>query len=572
VVLEPLQDDLLRHAPSALTTVGFSVNLDSQVVTGDASGVGRCSTRGILRLIVLSAVFCTIDARAEDAGTSTAADAGWSEADSSEDGGSFDAGGVDSGAAATSTAAKAPPTAPVVFRGRPIILLSKQSEADDLRAKRASEAFSLALAAEDEASIRAPAAEARRTTPSSFAIYVRGHFIVEVTERDAFLNRKQSLEPFARDLEADLRLFVADQRRRAVIQRFAISVLSAVLVAVAGLFLIRLLRSLFDRLDAFMDDQRIGFQAIRIFRVPIASKETVSGAIAFALALGRAVSYLAIALGTVALFFWQFDSVRPIVRTALARGTAPLVAAFQSVLGALPGIVVAVALIIGLRAALRVMRLLLGSMALGHTTWRHVTPQRVPVLRLVLPIALVILAAPVIIAAAFGRFNTPLETLSVIAGGVVAIACVPLVASGCIGLVVLWRGAPQIGEHISLGRSSGIVDAITPWEIIVAGADGTRTSLPMLLLLFMPLRNARTVPRQHLYLVVPRDRAIDEARSAIEAAAKSIDPSAELRLAGLELDRVRWELALSITRQNRERLLLELDRALGRMEAIFADE
>jgi small-conductance mechanosensitive channel len=433
----------------------------------------------------------------------------------------------------TASVASPPSRAGVVYHNETILYLAASApNAGVDRAKRASRALATALEAKGPSQPGAPSAEVRAISSSTIALYVRGYFISEIQELDAHAAGYPTLQAYAKDLEDGVGLFVSDQLRRRALQGFALRALFAVIIGLAGLISIRVLARAFDRADDFIYERRASLPPLTILRVPIVSQETLGAGVTFALAIGRVVAYVAVTVATASLILAQFDATRAWVGRAIAWGSAPMLAAVEVLAGAIPGIVLAAALLVALKAALRVIGLLLDSLAQGREPLRGITPERVRVLRILLPIGAVIVVAPLIVAAAFGSFHSPLEIVAIAIAAAGAFGVVPLAAAAIVGFAMLWRHAIRVGEWIEIGGVQGRVVEVSPWEIAFERGADARVVVPMLALLFRPMRRSVAPPRATLELVAQNDRPLREILRAVERAIHEVDAGAELNCLG----------------------------------------
>jgi hypothetical protein len=407
------------------------------------------------------------------------------------------------------------------------------------RAKRASRALSSALESKDPAMPGAHVAEVRTISSSTVALYVRGYLITELYDADAHAAGYATLQEYAKDIDDSIGLYVADNLRRRALQGFALRLFFAVIIALVGLISFRVLARLFDRADEFIYERRASLRPVTILRVPIVSQETLGAAVTFALAIGRVVVYVAASVATLSLILAQFDATRAWVGRAIAWGTAPMLSALEALGRALPGLVLAAALFVALKAILRVFGLLLDSVAEGRESLRGVTPERVRVLRAILPIGAVILVAPLIVASAFGSFHTPLEIITIAAAAAGAIAFVPMLAAGIVGLMVLWRHAIRVGDWLQIGDVGGRVVEVSPWEIVFDRGRDMRAVVPMLAILFRPMNKSIVHPRVALDVVAKHDRPLREVFGEIERIVRGVDEAAELSISGYTAEAVR---------------------------------
>ena len=371
------------------------------------------------------------------------------------------------------------------------------------------------------------------------------------------------LQEYAPHLEALLLAFVPSQLKRNAVQLFTLHLFLAVFFGVLGFVTLRGVRTAFDQWDAALEERKATLAPIAILRVPILGAEALAGALAFGLGLGRYVAYLTTLVASLAAVLSSFDGTRPLLKRIATSATVPLVNGGEAVLRALPGILLAILLAVVLRAALRVLNLLLDSVQQGRIHSRRISPERVPVLRVAASVAAFLLLFPLLVALAFGRFGTPLETLALAGGGMVLLAAVPLVASYLVGTVMLWQQQIQPGDWVQCGEVSGEVISLSLGEISLVPSGGGRVSVPMIFLLLHPVRRLHSPPAVSFEITVARDRPGKELLAAMREAVKSQEEEADVECIDLCKEWLRIRVHAPSTRTGvREQLLLAVSDAV----------
>ena len=393
------------------------------------------------------------------------------------------------------------------------------------RAKEASEALANAL---DRSSDDDKPREVTVRIEDGVAVVRIGEFLVTtVYDIDADAEG-MSLENYAERLEGQLKAFVSSQLKRKAIQLGVLHVFLSVFFGVLGFLTLRFLRTAFDRWDEALDDKRGSLQPISILRIPVISGEALGGSLAFGLAVGRVTAYVATVIATIAAILGQFDFTRPLLHRLVGWSAGPILRGVEAIVSAIPGLILAAGLFVGVRAGLRVLNLLLDGVASKRIVWKRLPPPRVPVFRVVASAAVVLIMGPLLVAAAFGRFGTPLEHLALGVGGVVLLASTPTLASYAVGVVVLWRDSLRPGDWVQVGDVSGEVTRISLGELSLVPEGGGAIGVPMLYLLLHPLRRLRDPPAVCFDVTVARDRPAKEVIDALRSAVAAAEPDARV--------------------------------------------
>jgi small-conductance mechanosensitive channel len=188
-------------------------------------------------------------------------------------------------------------------------------------------------------------------------------------------------------------------------------------------------------------------------------------------------------------------------------------------------------LVLLLRGALRFLRVLLDGVAAGRVSSSWLAAAQAPVARPVLSVALVVVALPLVVAAAFGRFGTPLETLALTGSAVVFLAAVPVLAAAVVGLSVMWRGAVKVGDWVKVGDGgardlTGEVTSLGLTGVVLVPPGGGTVVVPSLLLLVRPLRRIGDQPPTAIEIRVRRTQKIAAHVAVVEGVVRGLDEGA----------------------------------------------
>lgn len=376
-----------------------------------------------------------------------------------------------------------------------------------------------------------------------------------------------TLERYAERMEGNLRAFVEEQRQRKAIQLFVLHVFLSVFFGVLGFLTLRFLRTAFDRWDSSLDRRRGSLEAISILRVPVISGEALGGSLAFGLAVGRVTAYVSAVIATFGAILGQFDATRPLLSRLVSWSAGPVLRGVETVVSAVPGVILAAVLFVGVRAGLRVLNLLLDGVSSKQIVWKKLPPARVPVFRVVVSALTVVIAGPLLVSAAFGQFGTPLEWLALGVGGVLLLASVPALASFTIGVIVLWRDNVRPGDWVQVGVVSGEVTHLSLGELSLVPEGGGTIGIPMLYLLWHPLRRLREAPEVSFELTVRRDRPAKDLVQVVLAAIVEIEPDAKAECTEIRHREMTLRIsAPSIRAGVRQQLLIAVSDAVDRRD------
>lgn len=465
-----------------------------------------------------------------------------------------------------------PPGYAATYRDHPSPLVFRvpaRGRSPEMRAKAATTALTEALDEarhRDDGDTREPANLEVVLEGDRAVVHVGQHIIATLHPEDARAEG-MTLERYAPHIESRLEVFVESQLQRQAFQLFFLHLFLSVLFGVIGFLTLRGLRNAFDRWDAELDDRRGSFKPISVLRIPVFSGEALASTLAFGLAVGRVLAYVATVIATVVAVLSQFELTRPLLRRIVSWSAGPVLNGVEAVVTAVPGVILAAILLVGLRAGLRVLNVLLDGVASRRVTWQHLPPDRVPVFRFSATVGAVLLAAPLLVAAAFGRWGTPLETLALSAGLAVVVAAVPLLASAVIGVFLLWRNVVRPGDWVSVGRVSGEVTRLGFAELHLVPETGGTIAVPNLYLLLHPLQRLRQSPAVSFDITVARDRPAKELIAALKQAVVAVESDAHVELVDLCGAWIKARISAPAVREGvRQQLMVALSDAVDRHE------
>ncbi|MCP4498348.1 MAG: mechanosensitive ion channel, partial [Deltaproteobacteria bacterium] len=439
----------------------------------------------------------------------------------SKDGGVSDAGNADAG-----SVEEKPKTFPVQYHGNdsPLIFeVEVGGRKPQERAAKASVALTAALDADVKADELVPRVDVERGV---VAVWVGKSLITQLYPADAEATGLQ-VQPYAENLDAKLKAYVPAQLRRRAVQLFALHIFLSVFFGVAGFLTLRFLRRTFNRWDEEFDERRGQLAAISIFKIPIFSSDAVGGTLAFALAVGRITSYVVVFSVSFGAMLSQFAFTRPILRRVIGWSGGPILKAVEDVVTSVPGLIFVTIAIVSLRGLLRVMNLLLDGVSKKRIQYKPLPPSKVPVFRFVVSALSVILIAPLLVAAAFGRWGTPWEILALALGLAVVVASIPQFANYVTGVAVVWREGIKPGDWVEVGDYSGEITHVDFHELSLVPEGGGTILVPMIYLVTHPLHRLREPPAVSFELTVARDRPSRELMKALRNAMKAKEPDAK---------------------------------------------
>jgi hypothetical protein len=412
------------------------------------------------------------------------------------------------------------------------LFVGRGSKDAQTRARDASRALAAAL---DAPAPRAPdAADAQvEVMEGAATLLVRGYVVAALYPEDATAAGHPNLETFAGALQTRMGAFVPAQVRRGSLQRTVLHVFLSVFLGLMAVVVLRQLRGAFDRADESLTQRKTNLPALTVLRMPVLGPEGVAGLLALLLDVGRVLAYVLAVAATAAGILGQFDATQPLLNRVVSAAGSQLVNTAAALVQTLPGLLLALVLALLVHGGLRVLAVLLEGVRQGRVTWRGLPPERVPLFRTAVSTAVVLVSAPLVVAAAFGRFGTPLEGLVLGVAGVVLLGAVPLAASGLVGALVLWKRAFAPGEWVDVGGLRGEISRLDITEMVLVPSAGGALHVPMLRLLFTPVQRL-SAPEASVDVTLENRGDATAALEALRRALAPLAPAARVELLALD--------------------------------------
>ncbi len=421
-----------------------------------------------------------------------------------------------------------------------------------VRAREATMAFTSAI--ELPALPGAPPAQVV-VVGSEARVFVRGRAVTTFTDADRLASGAVTLTAWAAELETRLTGFVEDAERRHAYREFAFHLFFAVFALLMAGLTLRALNRAFARADTAIEDRAGSLKPLVVLGAELLSSDAVRSLLGTGLVVVRVVSLGGTVVVALATVLAQFERTRPLLSRLGSSIGRPVLQALEGALASLPGLVLAGVLLVLLRAALRFVSLLLDGVATGRVRHGWLEPRRAPVARAVLSWLVVAVSLPLLVAAAFGRFGTPFESLALGVGAVVMVGTLPTIAGAVVGAWLTWNGALKLGSWVQVGSHVGAVTEVSLTELVLTPSEGGVVVVPMLLLAVTPLRRWSEPPFQSFEVRVRREGGTPQLLERLMAVARTVDASGDIEIVEVDAEAVLVRLKVPAGSPDRRPLL-----------------
>lgn len=374
--------------------------------------------------------------------------------------------------------------------------------------------------------------------------------IVTLGPEDVVASGEASIDVLAAQVTTRLAQAVSTERKRSAIATtvfsFSLLVFSALIV-----FLI------FNRVSEYalrwrtsIDEHPEKVTALRLGKIEFVSAPAARGALTLGLTLGFRFLQIALAYGWLIFVLSLFDATRGYTARLTGTVVAPLYALATRIGGALPIVVVAGIALVALSVLVRFVGLFFDSIIRGDTRvgWisRDLARPTSVLARFGIIIIALVLASPLIT----GESDGVISRVGLVALFAVAFAATPLLASGVVGVTVVFGRRLKRGDDVEVGGRKGKVLDVTLLDVRIEDDALAEVSVPHLLGLVHPTRHVRHARLATLDVVVDPKVPQDAVEKALFEAARAQSSRGRVELVYLDAAGAHWRVTSASMRHD----------------------
>lgn len=409
--------------------------------------------------------------------------------------------------------------APVTFREKVAFKIyyldESKKERTISRANEATSALDRALTSSDPFEPNAPMIEIVPQASGFFEVKVRGYKIIQLSPGDRVASGFKTSADYQDFIKAELGSFVSNEVDRLEVQKVALKFFLSIFFALMGFVVFRQIHQVFNKAELILEQKRESFEPVVVLSETLVSGQAMGGLLALSLAVGRMIAYVVVILSTLAAILGQFTTSRVILTQFFSQSLSQVVKGLQSLLEAIPGLLLGLVLIFLFQLSLKVLDLFLKGARSGRINLSFLSPSRVPVVKFWGTALLFIILTPLIVAAIFGRFHTPLEVVFLLVAFALALATLPVLVSVAAGSFVLWQGVIKPGQWIEIGAKSGEVTDVSIHKITIVPETGGRVHVPMSMMLFKACFEKKDAPKAEYQVTLVRKDNLENTLSTL---------------------------------------------------------
>jgi small-conductance mechanosensitive channel len=396
--------------------------------------------------------------------------------------------------------------------------------------------------------------------------------VIDLYEVDAQAEESASLDVYAANVAAQVRVALSAERRRSAIAATVFSISLIVFFGFIALYSLRKLGELASRARDAIAEHPERIAAIRVNTVRLIGAGPLRALLLGAVIIGRWALQVGVVYVWLVLSLSRFEVTRPYTAKLNHSLIDPLSSLAQRTLGSLPILVLTFALTAAVFVLLRFVELFFMGVSRGSERVAWLPRDFVAPVSSLIRVGIVVLA---IVFAGSIVSDDPQGVLARLGGGVLlgmSLALTPLLCSIGWGAVLIFTRRVQVGHQVELGSYAGRVIGIGLLDTLLLGHDGTELRVPHLRALVTPLRLMDKPPRLAVTLCVSPQVEPSEVMELFSSALRTqggVD-DVLVELLHIDADGARYRASVpGRDERSPSELLLSLTRAMQREHIAF---
>ena len=445
--------------------------------------------------------------------------------------------------ASAHASASAPPsaTAPAVvhLRERAVftIRVPRGGQSPQDRARASSDALETLLDAPD-----GPPPRVEEQGPLA-VVFVANTPIVTLGEDDAVADGNITLNVHAASVAASIEEALRLERKRSAI---ATSVFSFSLLVFSGLiafFLFRRVGVIEDKVRAWMEAHPARVPAVRFGKIEVVSPPAVRGAIGIALRVGHRVAQVAIVYAWLIIALSLFDSTRDYTEKLTGFVVKPLSGLVGRVGSALPGLIVGIIAALAVSLVVRFVGLFFGSVGRGETKLGWLPSDLAGPTSVLVRAGIVLASLVAVSPLVTGSEDGAISRAGIAALVTVALACTPVLASGAVGVPIVFGRRLRLDDFVEAGGHAGRVRGVTLLELRLEDAWGCEIRVPHLMSLWHATRVVGRSPMVTIFVTIDSREPQGKVCDALLEGARKVSARSKIELVSIDADGARYRVS-----------------------------
>ncbi len=321
-----------------------------------------------------------------------------------------------------------------------------------------------------------------------WVVYVGSRPIIELGPDDAAAAGEAALRVHAESIANKIADGLHAEQKRHSLLMMGLELLGASVAGLVALFLALRIGRLGRKATAWMREHPDRIPALRVQTIAIVRPSTLRILLSGSLRLLIMFAQLSIAYGWLLLSLYVFEPTRGYTERLADMVLSPVSSAMGKLAGSVPSAIGAIVGIAAVVVLIRFVGVYFASASRGETTIEWLPPDLIAPTSLVVRFGILVVFVVVLLPFVTGNQDGVLSRVGLVVLISLGIATTPLLASACMGIVVMYGRGIAVGDFAVIGPFSGRIEAITMLEVRMKDADGGEIRIPHLVAMFHATR------------------------------------------------------------------------------------
>ncbi|HEV8550268.1 MAG TPA: mechanosensitive ion channel domain-containing protein, partial [Polyangiaceae bacterium] len=388
--------------------------------------------------------------------------------------------------------------------------------------------------------------------------------IVELGQEDAVAAGASSLDVHAASVASAVHTAIERDHRKRDLSKTVFSISMLVFLGLIAFYLIQKIGEFGERARAWIDANGETVLAVRVRQIEVVSPGTVRSTALVGLSVARWLAQLGVLYAWVIVGLSLFDATRDYTGKLTGLIVTPLSQLMTRLATGLP--VLAVLVIAGfvVFVLVRFLGLFFDSIERSENvvSWipADIAAPTGALLRFGVVLAALVYLAPLVT----GSTEGTLGRTGAVALVALGLAATPLLASGMLGVIVVFGRSLRAGQHVEIGAHAGRIASIGLLELRLEDADRAEVRIPHLYALRHPTRVLGPRPRFGVEVAVAPGERHADVQGLLLGVASRFGVEARVELVSADVERTLFRVTLGSEQRNaRSELQLAIVEALA---------
>jgi small-conductance mechanosensitive channel len=388
--------------------------------------------------------------------------------------------------------------------------------------------------------------------------------IIQLTLDDAQAAGDASLDVHAASVASALRSAIERDHRKRALSHTVFSISLLVFLGLIAFYLMKKIGEFGERARLWIDTHAETALAIRVQQIEVVSPGTVRSTALVGLSVGRWLAQLGVFYAWLVVGLSLFEATRDYTGKLTGLIVSPLSQLMTRLATGLPVLAVLVLAGFVVFVLVRFIGLFFDSIERRENVVSWIAPDLAAPTGALLRVAVVLGALVYLVPLVTGSTEGTLGRTGAVALVALGLACTPLLASGVLGVIVLFGRRLRAGLHVEIGSHTGRISSIGLLDLRLEDADRAEVRIPHLYSLRHPLRVLGVRPRFGVDIPVAAGDRHADVQSLLLGVASRLGDDARVELVSADAERTLFRVTLASEQRNaRSELQLAIVEALS---------